>query len=106
MREFRSSGFKGRFNDDAGSYNQVRHFAGVFSNAFFWGVAASMTNLNYGLVVNEALKRAVGHEGPTEYADRRLSAVIVPEALALAYDVSDRRNLGKFIRENICGTSW
>ena len=106
MREFRSTGFKGRFNDDQGSYNQVRHFVGVFSNAYYWALAASATNLNYGLVVNEAVRRAVGHEGPTEYADQRLSAAIVPEAVALAYDVTNRKKLGDFIRENICGTSW
>jgi hypothetical protein len=40
MREFRSDGFKGRFNDDQGSYNQVRHFAGGFTNAYYGGLAA------------------------------------------------------------------
>lgn len=48
----------------------------------------------------------MGHEGATEYADQRLSATIVPEAVALAYGVSDSTKLGDFIRENICGTSW
>lgn len=36
MREFRSSGFKPEFNDDNGSYNQVRHFVGGFFPALSW----------------------------------------------------------------------
>jgi hypothetical protein len=106
MREFRSTGFKGRFNDDQGSYNQVRHFVGVFSNAYYWALAASVTNSDFGLVVTEAVRRAVDHEGATEYADQRLSAAIVPEAVALGYTFTDRKNLGTFIRQSICGTSW
>ena len=106
MREFRSTGFKGRFNDDQGSYNQVRHFVGVFSNAYYWSLGASLTDLDPGSVLLQALIEADRHEGANEYADRRLSATAVPEGFALAYGYTDRRDLGKYIREYICGTSW
>lgn len=106
MREFRAAGFKGRFNDDKSSYNQVRHFVGAFSNAYYGGLAASLANVSFGNAVTEAVKQALKREGPTEYADKRLSATTVPQGVALAYGLSSRKDLGNFIRNNICGTSW
>lgn len=106
MREFRADGFKGRFNDDESSYNQVRHFVGAFSNAYYGGVAASLANISYSQAVVEGVNQALKREGPTEYSDKRLSAATVPEAVALAYEFRNRKNIGDFIRKNICGTGW
>lgn len=47
----RASGFKEEFKDEQGSFNQVRHFAGAFVNAYYGGLAAHTTALAAGALM-------------------------------------------------------
>jgi len=114
MREFRAGGFQGRFNDDQGSYNQVRHFVGAFSNAYFggaiaWGLTAPAIGSNgpaSAIASTEAVRLANRREGANEHADRRLNGVAAPLGVRLAFGQTNRGEIGNFIRSNICGSSW
>ena len=108
MREFRAGGFKGRFNDDQGSYNQVRHFVGGFSNAYYGGLAArvglfDMPN-GYDIAVSEGVRRANAREDPEETGDRNLNGVSVPLGVQLAFGRINRGQLGNLIRSQVCGS--
>lgn len=109
MREFRSTGFRPEFNDDHGSYNQVRHFVGGFSNAYYGGVAAAIApstvpnDLVMNYAVEEAVKRANLREGENEHGDRALNGVSVPLGVRLAFGDINRRQLGGLVRQQVCG---
>ena len=109
MREFRSTGFKSDFNDDSGSYNQVRHFIGGFSNAYFGGLAAAIAptsvpdKLVLDYAIEEAVRRANLREGPDEHADRDLNEVSAPLGVQLAFGKIGRRQLADLIRKEVCG---
>ena len=109
MREFRSTGFKSEFNDDKGSYNQVRHFVGGFSNAYLGAVLVAIApstvpeDMVFDYALEEAVRRANIREGPEEHADRALNMVSAPLGVQLAFGKIKRGQLGDLIRKQVCG---
>lgn len=110
--EFRAGGFRGKFTDEHGSFNQVRHFVGGLTNAF-WGAAPIATlalpasplsyPLAFAAAVKTALKVANDREHPGESADRALNEYSVKLGVRLGFGFTSRNEIGAFIRKYICG---
>ena len=106
----RASGFKGIYTDEAGSFNQVRHFAGGFVNAYYGGLAlytansvGPLTNRNgeaiaTAVLLSEANKR----EKDNSSGDIALNGISVPMGVGLAFGSIKASDLPGQIRSAVC----
>jgi RHS repeat-associated protein len=111
--EFRAGGFKEVFKDENNSYNQVRHFVGNFSGAFFSTrtlIIAQPAVL--GLPTSAVYKPAIAAANygekpntPSGRADRALNAFSVQAGVRLGLGRMNRNKIGQFIRRNVCASS-
>jgi hypothetical protein len=106
----RSRGFIGDFTDESGSFNQVRHFAGGFVNAYYGGLAAysAATAAQKPLALAEAVASAAAvtlanrRETDNSAGDIALNGVSAPMGVAFAFGSIGMSELADEIRSKVC----
>lgn len=118
--EFRARGFKIDFQDDNNSYNQVRHFVGTMSGAYYGGLYAWYEGTvipgpgadkikDREIVYKAALKIAnIGEDPNTESgrADMAVNNYSVRVGVDLALGYLARSQVGQYIRDNLCDPNY